>query len=115
MNEESMWKAVHRMDAAADTSSRAANQMEEASRRIAHLLEDGYGGNGIRLIEALENANANANANAEIEKLRMAEEGAKEAFGVIVQEKRDLEAKCKQLQKLLDGAHDIIRRNAKKA
>lgn len=57
----------------------------------------------------------NRRDNTEIEKLRLAEEGAKEAFSVIVQDKRNLEAKCKQLQKLLDGAYDIIRRNAKKA
>ena len=54
MNDESIWKAVHRMDAAADVASRAADRMEEAARRIALLLEDGYGGNGPRLIEALE-------------------------------------------------------------
>ena len=56
VNDETMWRAVHRMDAAADAASRAADRMEEAARRIAHLLEDGYGGNGLRLIEALENA-----------------------------------------------------------
>lgn len=54
MNDESMWKAVHRMDAAANVANRAADRMEEAARRIAYLLEDGYGGNGPRLIEALE-------------------------------------------------------------
>ncbi len=120
MSDESMWQAVHRMDAAADVARRSADRMEEAAQRIALLLEDGYGGNGLRLIEELEKANAaseveRAEAAAEINQLRLAEEGAKEAFGVIVQEKRDLEAKCKGLQQLLDGAHDIIRRNAKKA
>lgn len=56
MNDESMWKAAHRMDAAADRATHAANRIEEAAQRIAFLLEDGYGGNGLRLIEALENA-----------------------------------------------------------
>ena len=58
MDDESMWKAAHRMDAAADVARRAADRMEEAAHRIALLLEDGYGGNGCRLIEALEKAQA---------------------------------------------------------
>ena len=33
--------------------------------------------------------------------LRLAEEGAKEAFGHVVQQKRDLEAECKRLRRLL--------------
>ena len=51
-----MWRAVHRMEAAADRLSQAADRAEEAARRIAHMLEDGYGGNGLRLIELLETA-----------------------------------------------------------
>lgn len=54
MNEESLWKAVHRMEEAADKSQRAAETMEQAAARIAHLFEFGYGGNGLRLIELLE-------------------------------------------------------------
>ncbi len=56
MSDESMWKAVHRMEATADRMNQAADRAEEAARRIAHLLEDGYGGNGLRLIELLEAA-----------------------------------------------------------
>lgn len=41
--------------------------------------------------------------------LLAAEEGAAEAFGVVVQDKRDLEAEVRRLQKLLDGAHATIR------
>ena len=48
----------------------------------------------------------------EIEKLRLAEEGAKEAFGHVVQEKRDLEAECKRLRGLLAGAYDTIHQQA---
>jgi len=44
--------------------------------------------------------------------LRLAEEGAKEAFAHVVQQKRDFEAECKRLRGLLDGAHDTIRRQA---
>lgn len=54
MNEEQMWKAAHAMNDAAETAQRSASTIEEAARRIACLLEDGYGGNGIRLIELLE-------------------------------------------------------------
>lgn len=56
MSDESMWKAVHRMEAAVDRLNQAADRAEEAARRLAHLLEDGYGGNGLRLIELLEAA-----------------------------------------------------------
>lgn len=45
----------------------------------------------------------------EIEQMRLAEEGAKEAFGHVVQQKRDLEAECKRLRILLDGAYKTIR------
>ena len=48
----------------------------------------------------------------ENEQLRLAEEGAKEAFGHVVQQKRDLEAECKRLRRLLDGAYETIRRQA---
>lgn len=58
INEESMWKAARRMEDSADKMERAADKAEEAARRIAHLLESGYGGNGLRLIELLESAAA---------------------------------------------------------
>ncbi len=47
--------------------------------------------------------------------LRLAEEGAKEAFGHVVQQKRDLEAELKRLRGLPDGAYDTIRRQAHNA
>ena len=47
--------------------------------------------------------------------LRLAEEGAKEAFGHVVQQKRDLEEECKRLRRLLDGAYDTIRQQAPNA
>ena len=58
INEEQMWKAAHRMSEAADQAQRAADRMEEAVQRIAHMLEDGYGGNGPLLIELLEQQQA---------------------------------------------------------
>ena len=45
----------------------------------------------------------------EVDQLRLAEEGAKEAFGHIVQDKRDLEAEVKRLQELLAGAYRMVR------
>lgn len=56
MNTEITWPMVHRIEDAASKIERAADLMESASQRIAHLLEDGYGGNGLRLIELLETA-----------------------------------------------------------
>jgi hypothetical protein len=54
ISDEYMTKAAARMECAADRAQDAANRMEEAARRIAHLLEDGYGGRGLQLIELLE-------------------------------------------------------------
>ena len=42
-----------------------------------------------------------------VDQLRLAEEGAKEAFGHVVQQKRDLEAEVEKLRKLLAGAYKM--------
>ena len=47
-----------------------------------------------------------------VKELTLAEDGAKEAFGAVVHEKRDLEAKCKNLRRLLDAAYSDIRQAA---
>lgn len=47
---------------------------------------------------------------AQIRDLELAEEGAKEAFGHVVQQKRELEKECGRLRELLDGAYASIRR-----
>lgn len=47
---------------------------------------------------------------AKVRELELAEEGAKEAFGHVVQQKRDLEAECNRLRGLLDSAYASIRR-----
>lgn len=49
---------------------------------------------------------------AELESLKLAEEGAKVAFGHVVQDKKDLAAECQRTLELLHSAHVIIRRNA---
>jgi len=54
------WQMVHHIEEAASKMSNAADRMEEAARRIAYLLEDGYGGNGIKLIQLLEDADTEA-------------------------------------------------------
>lgn len=56
MNDETIWRAVHRIEAAAERIGRAAQQAEDAAQRIAQILEPGYGGSGLRLIELLEAA-----------------------------------------------------------
>lgn len=47
-----------------------------------------------------------------VRQLELAEEGAKEAFGTLVQQKRDLEKECARLRGLLDGTHQMIREYA---
>ena len=54
INESSMWAAVHRMESASGQMARAAEEITQAVQRFAFLLEPGYGGNGLRLIELLE-------------------------------------------------------------
>lgn len=49
---------------------------------------------------------------AEIEQLKLAEEGAKTAFGHVVQDKKDIAAECKRTLEQLHSAHDIIRKQA---
>lgn len=44
--------------------------------------------------------------------LELAEEGAKEAFGTVVQQKRDIEKERDRLRGFLDGAHQMIREYA---
>lgn len=44
--------------------------------------------------------------------LELAEEGAKEAFGSVVHQKRGLEKECAKLRGLLDGTHQMIREYA---
>jgi len=65
MNDESMWKAARQMESAADVARRAADRIEEAVNRMALMLEDGYGGNGVRLLEALEKLEKLENIPAE--------------------------------------------------
>lgn len=54
IDESRLWAAVHRMEAAAERSIQAAAQLDQAAQRIAFMLEPGYGGSGLRLIELLE-------------------------------------------------------------
>lgn len=53
---EGMRRAASTAESAADSMRRSAATAEESATRIAHMLEDGYGGNALRLIELLESA-----------------------------------------------------------
>lgn len=55
IDEESIKRTASRLESAATEFTKAANQMDETVRRMEALLAEGYGGNGVRLIEALEN------------------------------------------------------------
>lgn len=50
-----------------------------------------------------------AGSKFEQQKAELAMDGANEAFGHIVDEKKDLQKECKHLQKLLDSAYAQIR------
>lgn len=63
MSDEQMWRVANHMRESAERAERAAQQMENAAQRIAFLLEDGYGGNGLRLIELLEKQDVTIQTN----------------------------------------------------
>ena len=56
MDEETLRRIASRMEEAANQAKRAADRMEESAQKMEHLLADGYGGNGLRLLDALTNA-----------------------------------------------------------
>lgn len=58
ISDEGQMNAALVMRAAAEKASQAADRMEAAATRMAVLLEDGYGGNGLLLLEALQEAKA---------------------------------------------------------
>jgi hypothetical protein len=60
LTDEGLARAAHRIEQAADKAAAAAERMEQAAHRIALLLEDGYGGNGLKLIELLEKKDTSA-------------------------------------------------------
>lgn len=47
------------MQDAADRAQRAAGDIEEAVRRLENIFTDGYGGNGVRLLEVMGSENIN--------------------------------------------------------
>jgi len=77
--------------------------MQEAIERLRELADS----EGTRAVEYLRRARK---AEADVAHLMLAEEGAKEAFGHVVQQKRDLEEECIRLRSLLHGAYEINRR-----
>ena len=50
-----------------------------------------------------------ADMRSRVKELTLAEDGAKEAYGVLVQSKHDAEAECKHLRELLQAAYAQIR------
>lgn len=57
ITDEGIIFAARKMETAADRAQAAADRMEAAVHRFALMLEDGYGGNGLRLIEELQRIN----------------------------------------------------------
>ena len=65
---------------------------------------------GTRAVEYLRRARK---SEANVARLMLEEEGAKDAFAHVVQQKHDADAECKRLRGLLDAAHADIRRMSK--
>jgi len=59
VNDEDMKQVARQIQEAANKAQEAADRIEVAAFKITMLLENGYGGNGLRLIEALEDAKVN--------------------------------------------------------
>lgn len=58
MDEEMLRRIAFRIEDAAAAAKRAADRMEESAQKLEHLFADGFGGNGLRLLYALENSQA---------------------------------------------------------
>lgn len=54
MSTEDTWKAAHYLHEAADKAIRAANNLEDAQRKLTHLFEPGYGSSVFDLLELLQ-------------------------------------------------------------
>lgn len=54
MSDESIWRAVHRLEAAAQQASNAAS-MEETKRQLEFLFTNKYNDNTLKLIKLLKN------------------------------------------------------------
>ena len=60
IDECNLWRITHQIKESAEKAERAADRMEAAAQRMAVMLEDGYGGNALKLIELLERAEVTA-------------------------------------------------------
>lgn len=63
ISDEGQLRAARIMRDAADSAQAAASIISEATHQITMLLADGYGGNGIMLLEALRQQNAAPQGN----------------------------------------------------
>lgn len=55
ISDEYQIKAAHMMQSAASEMTQAASNIQQAVQELKVLLEDGYGGNGLLLLEELRN------------------------------------------------------------
>lgn len=55
ISDQGQLQAAVIMRDASETNRRAAEMMQEACQQMRMLLEDGYGGNGLLLLETLKN------------------------------------------------------------
>ena len=84
----------------------------EALQGLLHTAQQEAHGAREAIATLASEREANAILTERVRLLELAEEGAKEAFGHVVQQKHDAEAECKRLQGLLAAAYADIRRQA---
>ena len=89
-------------DAGFDLSALPEKAADEI-KRMRELADS----EGTRAVEYLRRARK---SEANVARLMLEEEGAKDAFAHVVQQKHDADAECKRLRGLLDAAHADIRR-----
>ena len=118
---ETDWAAVHRMESAASIMNNAAGRAEKAAHRMAYMLENGYGGNGIRLIELLETDQDAlrvqlAEQDREIERFRSRDAEHVRQINQLKEKLRNtntrFDAKAREIERLWAGLADATKKGA---
>ena len=100
---------LRRIHAAYDDAGFALSALPEKAADEIKRMRELADSEGTRAVEYLRRARK---SEANVARLMLEEEGAKDAFAHVVQQKHDADAECKRLRGLLDAAHADIRRMA---
>ena len=98
---------LRRIHAAYDDAGFDLSALPEKAADEIKRLRELADSEGTRAVEYLRRARK---SEANVARLMLEEEGAKDAFAHVVQQKHDADAECKRLRGLLDAAHADIRR-----